>query len=53
VALRPGDDNLEYQRKNYEATVGIALGQSDYNRLWHNFDVTAGNDVVPMGTSLG
>jgi hypothetical protein len=38
---------------NYEAIVGIALGNSDYNRLWLNFDVTAGNDVVPMVTSLG
>jgi hypothetical protein len=53
VAVRPGDDNLDYQRMNYEAIVGIALGNSDYNRLWLNFDVTAGNDVVPMVTSLG
>jgi hypothetical protein len=38
---------------DYEAIVGLALGNTDYNRLWIFGEVTAGNDVVPMVTSLG
>jgi hypothetical protein len=53
AGVRAGDDNLDYQRMNYEGVVGLALGNTDYNRLWIWGEIHAGNDMVPQISSLG
>jgi hypothetical protein len=53
LGVAPGDDNLDYQRMMYKGIVALALGNTDYNRMWLIGEVAAGNDVVPQVTSLG
>ncbi len=53
LGVKPGDDNLDYQRMDYEGIAGVALGNSDYNRMWLWGEFSAGNDFVPEITSLG
>jgi len=53
IGVRGGDDNMDYQKMDYEALLGLAVGNTDANRLWVTFEITTGQDVVPMFTSLG
>lgn len=48
LGASPGDDNLDWDRRNFQAQVAYALRNSDENELWLNVMTQFGNDAIPV-----
>lgn len=48
IGASPGDDNLEWDKRNFQAQVAYALKNSDENELWLNVMTQFGNDAIPI-----
>ena len=48
IGASPGDDNLTWDRRNFQAQVAYALRNSDENELWLNVMTQFGNDAIPI-----
>jgi hypothetical protein len=48
IGASPGDDNLTWDRRNFQAQVAYALKNSDENELWLNVMTQFGNDAIPV-----
>jgi hypothetical protein len=48
LGASPGDDNLTWDRRNFQAQVAYALRNSDENELWINVMTQFGNDAIPI-----
>jgi hypothetical protein len=48
LGASPGDDNLDWDRRNFQAQVAYALRNSDENELWVNVMTQFGNDAIPV-----
>ncbi len=48
LGASPGDDNLAWDRRNFQAQLAYALKNSDENELWFNIMTQFGNDAIPI-----
>ncbi|HEY0673531.1 MAG TPA: hypothetical protein VGD27_14735 [Longimicrobiales bacterium] len=48
LGASPGDDNLDWDRRNFQAQLAYALRNSDENELWFNVMTQFGNDAIPV-----
>ena len=48
LGASPGDDNLDWDRRNFQAQLAYALRNSDENELWLNVMTQFGNDAIPV-----
>ena len=48
IGASPGDDNLLWDKRNYQAQLAYALRNSDENELWFNIMTQFGNDAIPV-----
>jgi hypothetical protein len=49
AGVQTGEDNYSYSDgMNWNAMLAYALGNTDHNQLWYNFQIKAGNDAIPI-----
>lgn len=48
IGASPGDDNLDWKRRNFQAQLAYALQNSDEQELWLNVMTQFGNDAIPI-----
>ena len=49
VGAQTGEDNYSFSDgMNWQAMFGYALGNTDHNQLWYNFQIKSGNDAIPI-----
>jgi hypothetical protein len=53
LGVQGGEDNYDLSGMAYQANLGVAISNSDYNQLWYMFMVKAGNDAIPIVTNVG
>jgi hypothetical protein len=53
AGVQGGEDNYSLSGANYLGSLGIAIMNSDYNSLWLHVSMKAGNDAVPLVSSMG
>jgi hypothetical protein len=50
--VQGGEDNYSLKGANYMTSLGLAIMNSDQNALWLHFSAKAGNDAIPLVTSV-
>lgn len=50
--VQPGEDNYSFDGMNHQLFFGYAFSNSDYNQIWYVGFLKAGNDAIPMTTSV-
>ena len=48
LGASPGDDNLEWDKSNFQAQFAYAFKNSDEQELWFNVMSQFGNDAIPI-----
>ena len=48
LGASPGDDNLEWDKRNFQAQFAYAFKNSDEQELWFNVMSQFGNDAIPV-----
>jgi len=51
AGIQGGEDNYSLSGAAYQLLLGTAISNSDYNQIWANVQVKAGNDAIPIVTS--
>jgi hypothetical protein len=51
VGVQGGEDNYSLSGMNYQSVLAVAINNSDYNQMWWNFQIKAGNDAIPIVTN--
>lgn len=53
AGVQGGEDNYSFQGMAFQTVLGVALNNSDYNQLWLEMELKAGNDAIPIVTGTG
>jgi len=53
AGVQGGEDNYSFQGMAFQTVLGVALSNSDYNQLWLEMELKAGNDAIPIVTTTG
>ena len=48
LGASPGEDNLEWDKNNFQGQIGYAFFNSDANEAWVNVSAQIGNDGIPI-----
>src|SRR5688572_4110162 len=48
LGASPGDDNLSWDKRNFQAQLAYALFNSDEREMWVNVMTQFGNDAIPI-----
>jgi hypothetical protein len=48
LGASPGDDNLEWDKRNFQAQFAYAFKNSDEQEMWFNVMSQFGNDAIPV-----
>jgi len=52
LGVEPGEDNLDFKKFNYRLESGFFLKNTDHNWIRLAYQIKAGNDMVPIVSSL-
>ena len=51
LGASPGEDNLDWRRRNFQAQAAYAIHNADEQELWLNVMTQFGNDAIPILTN--
>ena len=51
IGASPGEDNLDWKKRNFQAQLAYAFQNQDENELWFNIMAQFGNDGIPIITT--
>jgi hypothetical protein len=52
IGASPGEDNLSWDKRNYQAQAAYAIMNTDASELWVNVASQFGNDGIPIVTNV-